>query len=899
MGGDDSALLTLLRRELDSAAFVRFDERGVIVDISDSFSHLLGDDSPASVPADMRDLWVRLRTLLTPDPGDLSVFLGHSGDRDFRVQGAVPAAGRAVRLTARPLPDNADTVLLLQQQDDQQAVDELQQINTLLANTLNQLPIGLAVVDTRRRVMHASDAALAIVGRRREEVVGKSTRLMYPDDKTFRELNETLYPANQQRVRTRALHSHGTLRDVEITMLPLSDDAGEPVAFVALIEDLTQEEALVSELERFQEIVEASSDGLVFIDRDYRYRGANRSYLALWGRRPEEVVGRPVREVVGDVMFDETIKPRLDACLSGERPVQRFEDLLPTAPADRQYIEVTYTAHRANGGTVDGVVVNVRNITERFLGQQALQREIDHHMALLKLQSILLDNLPALVFIKDLDNNILQVTQCVAELTGLPRDRIEGRPSAEIYPDMAERYHADDRAVIESGQPQRGIIEPLPTAGGDTAWLLTDKIPYRDESGAIVGIIVCSLDITDLRRSQFALQESERRYRTLFELIPQGVVVHDTTGRITTVNPAACLILGRSREEILGLTSRAGAWDVIREDGSDFPGHEHPAMEVLRTGKTVRGTVMGVFNPERQDRVWLRVDAVPLSEPGSDLASGVFASFSDITESRQLQQVLIQGQRMEAIGRLAGGVAHDFNNILGSVLGFAELAGLLVGDDQEKLRLYLAQIETAGLRARDLVRQLLVYARGELRATGERFAVMPVVDECVSLLRTLLPAKVAIRCDPPAQPPALLMDPLHLHQILMNLGVNAGDAMPNGGTLTIAVDTANYDKAVCRVTQQRVSGQWLRIRVTDKGSGIPDDIVDKVFEPFFTTKEVGKGSGMGLAVVAGLVAGYKGHVLVSAARGGGTCFAVLLPPVEDSTDRASANTATPTGGSLT
>jgi signal transduction histidine kinase len=289
---------------------------------------------------------------------------------------------------------------------------------------------------------------------------------------------------------------------------------------------------------------------------------------------------------------------------------------------------------------------------------------------------------------------------------------------------------------------------------------------------------------------------------------------------------------------------------------------------------------MGVFNPERQGWTWIQVDAVPLSNLSDESACGVFTSFSDITEARQLQRAMIQAQKLEAIGQLAGGIAHDFNNILGSMLGFTELAHLRIAKSDPKVAGYLAQVETAGARARDLVGKLLIYSRGESGSASEPLAVTVLIIECIALMRPLVPVRVNIVFDEPADDLMLLIDPLHFQQIIINLGINSGDAMRTGGQLKITADVVNVDNVLCRITQKRFSGRWLRIGVADSGSGIDESLIENIFQPFVTTKEVGKGSGMGLAVVAGLVGGYGGHVLVSSEPGDGTEFSLLFPTID-------------------
>jgi len=303
-------------------------------------------------------------------------------------------------------------------------------------------------------------------------------------------------------------------------------------------------------------------------------------------------------------------------------------------------------------------------------------------------------------------------------------------------------------------------------------------------------------------------------------------------------------------------------------------------MQALRLGKATETAVMGVYNPGKDDYVWLSVDAVPLFHEGQQRPFAAFASFSDITEARDLQRALIQSQKLEAVGRLTGGIAHDFNNILGGVLGFADLARRRNANKDEKIQLYLKQIETAGLRARDLVRQLLIYSRGERTGEIKPLPMAPMIKEIMKLLRPTFPSNIVIDKKVPEKSLGIAVDPLHLHQILMNLCLNAKSAMPDGGVLKVSVRLAELSGESCAITQQSVRGQWVEMSVADSGSGIQSAQQELLFQPFYTTKPIGEGSGMGLAVVAGLLRSYHGHVLVNSKPGQGAEFRVLFPPVD-------------------
>jgi PAS domain S-box-containing protein len=381
-------------------------------------------------------------------------------------------------------------------------------------------------------------------------------------------------------------------------------------------------------------------------------------------------------------------------------------------------------------------------------------------------------------------------------------------------------------------------------------------------------------DASEEVRASEAILTSERNYRALFELIPQGVIVHRSDGSVESANPAA--------EEILGLD--AGGLGLPepsrphrREDGSEMPAQDHPVLRALASGKPVRNVVFGVYNPRRGEDVWVRCDAVPLFDEGSDGPRRVFASFSDITAARQMQAALIQAQKMEAIGHLASGIAHDFNNILASVLGYAELALMATPSDQTRLRGYLEQIDTAGQRARDLVRQLLIFSRGEATGAVRSLSMDEPVRDAVALLRPLLPATIEIRLRVDDRVPMVRADPTHIQQLCMNLGVNARDAMPEGGVLEIELCEMVVSEGECATCRARVAGTWACIIVRDSGSGIAEEHRSRLFEPFFSTKSTANGSGMGLAVVRGLMQGYAGHVLLESSPGRGSEFRLLFP----------------------
>lgn len=248
---------------------------------------------------------------------------------------------------------------------------------------------------------------------------------------------------------------------------------------------------------------------------------------------------------------------------------------------------------------------------------------------------------------------------------------------------------------------------------------------------------------------------------------------------------------------------------------------------------------------------------------------------------RAAEQQLLQARKMEAIGTLAGGIAHDFNNILGIVLGYTQL---ILDEIPEKTNLYqnAEQIRTAAQRAADLVQQILAFSR-EIKGKQKPIKLGPVIDEALKLLRSTLPAAIEIRRDIRVEPDSdtVLADAGQVHQVIMNLGANAAHAMQKeGGRLTVSLDKIDMDTEDLGGNKELKPGPYLRLSVSDTGRGIPEDLQERIFDPFFTTKEPGEGTGMGLAVIHGIIKNHRGHITVCSKPGKGSTFHIYLPRVE-------------------
>ena len=391
-------------------------------------------------------------------------------------------------------------------------------------------------------------------------------------------------------------------------------------------------------------------------------------------------------------------------------------------------------------------------------------------------------------------------------------------------------------------------------------------------------ILAVTREITERREREAALRKSEDRLRATVDTALDCIVGIDEQGRIIELNPAAEETFGHRKADVIG--QRLG--DLIvppRFRAAHQAGMEH----YLATGE-------GRYLGHRVEVVAMRADGSEFpAELAIDAAQGpdgrIFIGYlRDITERRRaeeerlrLEGQLRQAQKMEAIGQLTGGIAHDFNNILTSTMGYLSMArDQARGHADAKLDKYLDRAERSSLRAKELIAQMLTFSRGQ-RGEPRSLQLGPQLEEAVRLLQSSLPSSVEIQTDFGADVPCVLLDPLHVEQVLMNLCINARDAMCGKGIVQIRLRAERPSGAVCASCHQRVDGAFVELAVGDSGPGIAPEIIERMFEPFFSTKEVGKGSGMGLAMVHGIVHEYGGHVRVESRLGEGTTIRVWFP----------------------
>ncbi|MGO9117536.1 MAG: PAS domain S-box protein [Desulfomonilaceae bacterium] len=468
---------------------------------------------------------------------------------------------------------------------------------------------------------------------------------------------------------------------------------------------------------------------------------------------------------------------------------------------------------------------------------------------------------------KSLDGIITSWNKGAANIYGYQETEVVGKPISLLVPTEREDEVPQLLEKIASG----GDVKRYETVrrkkdGRDIDVSLTIS-PIRNTDGTIIGASTIARDITELKRAEQALKESEQQYRTLFEDSIDGVYSVLRDGTITDANAAFCELFGYTTEEMIGKDIRE-----LYLDPADRPRFQ---KEIEKQG-FVKDYEVKWRKRDGTDVDCLLTTSAYFGEDGS--IAGYRGIARDLTVQKGLERQLLQAQKMEAVGTLAGGVAHDFNNLLTVVMGFSEL--LLAEKDQKHPEYAdLQKIFHAARSGADLVKRLLMFSR-KSEPKPVPMNLNQQIVQVEKMLRRTISKMIDIHLDLSPDLPRINADPSQVEQVLMNLSINARDAMTDSGKLTVKTEAVMLDEAYCRLHVEANPGEYVLLEVSDTGHGMDKETAEHIFEPFFTTKEMGRGTGLGLATVYGIVKQHNGHITVDSEVGKGTTFRVYLPAIE-------------------
>ncbi|HLX94194.1 MAG TPA: PAS domain S-box protein [Verrucomicrobiae bacterium] len=614
--------------------------------------------------------------------------------------------------------------------------------------------------------------------------------------------------------------------------------------------------------ERFKLIARATND--VFWDWDLETNAVWRSEGA------SKTFGYPPDELVSDIhIWIQRIHPEdrsrvqesIQAAITSGREFWRAEyrfrckDGLYAAVLDRGYV-----VHNAKGKPVRmvGALSDISRPKE-------METKLKEDRNLLR---TLVDNLPDYIYAKDMaTRKTLSNAADVQALGCTSEAEVLGKTDFDFFPrEIAEQLYKDDLEVLK-GHPHINREEKIVNSKGDVFWTITTKVPRRDAAGNIIGLVGGGRDITQQKEAELKLMAERNLLRAVIDNLPDAIYAKDAEARKTLTNKADLSNLGCASEaEVLGKTD----FDI-------FPHNIAAAFfaddqAVLKTGQPVVNREEKVVRPDGGIR-WLLTTKVPWYNAAGKTI-GLVGIGRDITDKKHLEEQFLRAQRLESIGRLATGIAHDLNNILAPILISTTLLRQKIRDD-EGLEM-LARVEASAKRGADIVRQVLGFGRG---LEGQRMPVNPqLLIKDVTHITTETFSK-AIHVETAVDPDVGFVsgDITQLHQVLLNLCVNARDAMPQGGKLTLRVRNFVADALFASRNPEAKPATYVLFEVTDTGHGIPPEVRDRIFEPFFTTKELGKGTGLGLSTTLSIIKSHGGFITVESEPEKGSSFQVYLP----------------------
>lgn len=656
------------------------------------------------------------------------------------------------------------------------------------------------------------------------------------------------------------LRKDGSAYPAETRLRFLRDSSGKPFAIQGITRDITDRVAAEERVRRLNaDLAEAQR-----VARVGSWEWDFTTNLVQWTHECANLLGLPVETTVPSfeaflelvpgesrARVRSTVEDGMEAGIPFE-----FEQEIVRPSGDRRWMHVLGEPIRDNAGSVCGFRGTVQDISEAYRAAETLresQRRFSDMMANVQLASVMLDRHAQITYCNDY----------FLKLTGQKMEDVIGQDWFTLFapndsPEIRKRF----RDLLASGVNTRTHENQILVKSGGTRLIRWSHGILRSPSGEAVGTASIGEDITAQRETESRL----RLQSSALEAAANAIVITDSDGRIEWVNPAFTKATGYSAEEALG--HKPG--DLIKS--GEHEAHFYESMMKTISGKKVwHGEVI---NRSKDGRlIPFEMTITPVLNEKSEVTHFV-AVQQDISKRKALEEELRQSQKLEAIGRLSGGVAHDFNNLLTVILGHVALLETC-NLDEEGLDSVRA-IERAGKRAADLTRQLLLFAR------RQSMQMRPVnldqtIEQTIKMLRRILGEDVQLEFKHTEGDLTVLADPGMLDQVLMNLSVNARDAMPNGGKLLIET----FPVTLRDDTSTGRTGRFALLTVTDSGAGIPPEILPKIFDPFFTTKETGKGTGLGLATVFGIIQQHGGWVHAESRQGEGARFSVYLPLIRD------------------
>ena len=734
----------------------------------------------------------------------------------------------------------------------ERASDSLRASEQYLGSIFRAAPVGIGMV-RNRVIITVNDHLCTMTGYERGELVGRNSRLLYPSDSEYEAVGAEKYRQIAEydtgAVTTRWVRKDGTILHVLLNSSALAlGDLSAGVTFTAV--DITAStraaQILREREERYRSLIELAVDGILLCNQEGVILDGNSAMCALLGMERDTFIGKRMA-ALPLTPASATADP-FDADLLQQGQTVLSERTLVQRNGSERSLEMR--TKMMPDGSYQSIF---RDITERKRTEQALRESEE------KFASAFVASPDAININRLADGLFVEVSKGFTELTGYTREEVVGRTSLQlgIWYDPADRERMTEELRTQGFCENLEAVFRRKDGSCGTGLMSARPILLNGETH----IISITRDITRRKQAEADLE----RLKVAIEQAGEAVVITEVTGDIVYANPAFSRVTGYAREEVLGHNPR-----ILKSGEHDGAFYEE-LWGIIASGHTWSGRVV---NKKKDGTLYTEEATIsPVFDQQGKIVNYV-AIKRDITAQLKLEAQYLQAQKMESVGRLTGGVAHDFNNILAVITGYCEMA-MAKAAPQQPVYSDLEKIYEAALRSTDIIRQLLAFSRKQA-IVPKIIDLNEMVAGMLKMLQRMIGEGIELIWSPGANLPSVKMDPAQIDQILANLCVNARDALDGSGTMTLRTGRVDLDATYCAGQNGIEPGTYVVLTVTDNGCGIDHEVREKIFEPFFTTKGL-FGTGLGLSTVYGIAKQNHGHVEVQSEPGQGTTFFVYLP----------------------
>ena len=623
-------------------------------------------------------------------------------------------------------------------------------------------------------------------------------------------------------------------------------------------ERLRAEEELQQGEERYRSILENIEEGYFEVDLAGNFTYFNESLCKIAGYEPNEMMSMNNREYTTTETAKEMYQVFNEIYRTG-KPATIVDYEIFRKDGTPRILEMSASLMRDSAGQPIGFRGVSRDVTNRKKAEEALRESEERYRSLFK------NSLSVMLLIDQETADIVDANPAACSFYGWSHEELTGKKITDINTLTKDQVFQEMEQARSEQRSHFFFRHRL--ANDEVLDVEVYSGPIKLHGKQLLYSIV--YDITERKLAEEALRQSEERYRTVLEANPDPVVVYDMEGRVIYLNPAFTQVLGWPLEECIGKKM-----DVF------VPEESWPETQMMIDRVLTDASSSGI----ETHRYTKEGSIIPVSVSGAiyrdrdGSPAGIVINLRDVSQQKKLEAQLQQAQKMEAVGTLAGGIAHDFNNLLQAVQGYSELL-LMRRGEKEPGRRELQEIVRASKRGGELTQQLLTFSR-RVESKRRPLDLNLEVEGLIQLLKRTLPKMIEVELGVSGDLHLINADSVQVGQILMNLAVNAMDAMPEGGKLLFNTANVTLDQEFCRRYVEICPGDYVLLSISDTGHGMDKETLSHIFDPFYTTKEVGKGSGLGLAMVYGIVKNHEGYIMCYSQPGEGTAFKIYLPVIE-------------------